>query len=215
MNELHPVRAFDVVAIGTSLGGIAVLRQLLSGLPAGFPASILVVQHRSARFPIHLDAYLDRVTRLAVQDARAGEPLQAGAVYIAPQNQHLTLSPDATLALSGADAPSVNYTRPAIDPLFASVAERCGRRAIGVILTGMQRDGAAGAALIKQRGGRVLVQDPRTARAPSMPQAAIATGCVDFVLPVDGLAAALTTLVMVPGAATFFPAGGTMRPLMW
>jgi chemotaxis response regulator CheB len=101
-------------------------------------------------------------------------------------------------------APFVSLARPAVDVLFASVAQHVGARAIGVVLTGLQRDGADGVRHIKRRGGRVFAHDPRTAQAPSMPRAAIQTGCVDFVLPLDALAHALVTLVSVPGTASFF-----------
>jgi two-component system chemotaxis response regulator CheB len=123
------------------------------------------------------------------------------------------VTPDGTLTL--AHTPYVQFTRPAADPLFTSVATAYGERAIGVVLTGMGRDGAEGICAIKRHGGRVLIQEAATARARAMPQAAWATGCGDFALPLPLIAPALMALVMAPGAATLLrvaPPGHGRRP---
>lgn len=191
---------FEVVTLATSLGGLYALRQVLSGLPARFPAPILVVQHLSAIYPSHLVELLEGYTRLGVQWAQHGEHARPGQVYLAPPKHHLLLGTHHTLHLS--EAPPVHYSRPAADPLFQSAAAHYRERAIGVVLTGGGCDGAQGIQAIKRCGGRVLVQEPTSAERSDMPDAAIRTGCVDFILPLSTLAPALISLVMVPGAAS-------------
>jgi two-component system chemotaxis response regulator CheB len=125
-----------------------------------------------------------------------------GTVYLAPPNQHLLIEPDGTLALSSAERHQ--FARPAADLLFASTAAHYEERAIGVVLTGKQVDGAAGAWAIKARGGRVLAQESATCEAPEMPAATIRSGSFNFVLPLEQIAGVLVTLVMVPAAAPLF-----------
>ena len=193
---------FDLVAIAASWGGPSALTRLLSGLPADFPAAIAIVQHRSGQYPSYLAQTLQRQTALTVSDADAGTTPRPGTVYLAPPDRHLAIEPDRTLALSRAECHQ--FARPAADLLFASAAACYQDRSIGVVLTGKQQDGAAGAWAIKARGGRVLAQDPDTCEAPEMPAATIRSGCVDFVLPPEQIGNALITLVMVPGAAPLF-----------
>jgi two-component system, chemotaxis family, protein-glutamate methylesterase/glutaminase len=193
---------FDLVAIAASWGGPSALVTLLAGLPADFPAAIAVVQHRSGQYPSSLARTLGRQTALSVVDAEDGMAPQPGTVYLAPPDQHLLIEPDGTLTLSSAERHQ--FARPAADLLFASTAARHRERAIGVVLTGKQQDGAAGAWAIKARGGRVLAQEPATCEAPEMPAATIRSGCVDFILTLEQIADVLVTLVMVPGAAPLF-----------
>jgi two-component system, chemotaxis family, protein-glutamate methylesterase/glutaminase len=193
---------FDLVAIAASWGGPPALATLLAGLPGDFPAAIAVVQHRSGQYPSSLARTLGRQTALTVVDADAGMAPRPGTVYLAPPDRHLLIEPDGTLALSYAERHQ--FARPAADLLFASTAASYQERAIGVVLTGKQQDGAAGAWAIKARGGRVLAQEPDTCEAPEMPAATIRSGCVDFVLPLKQIADVLITLVMVPGAALLF-----------
>lgn len=194
-------RAFDIVAIATSLGGLNALTAVLPALPKSFPVPILVVQHLSARFPSRLVELLSRRSALPVTWARTGERLRRGMVYIAPPDQHLLVGIAHSALLSS--SPHVQFVRPSADVLFQSVAATYRERAIAVMLTGSRRDGAAGVLAIKRAGGRVLAQDAATSTAFGMPQAAIATGCVDFVLPLRTIAPALVALTMVPGAAAF------------
>ncbi|HUS14447.1 MAG TPA: chemotaxis protein CheB [Chloroflexia bacterium] len=208
--DLNPA-PFPLVAVGVSLGGLTALRELLGGLPAGFPAALVVVQHLSPRYSSQFPLLLQRGTPLAVQWAEPDQPVEAGRVYIAPPDYHVVVTPAGCLALH--QGPPVAYTRPAVTPLFESVAASYGPHGIGVVLTGGGSDGAAGVKAIKAAGGRVLVQDPRTALAASMPESAIRTGSVDFVLPLTYIAPALITLVMRRGADSLFwvpprPAGG-------
>lgn len=190
---------FDVVVVAASLGGLHALGQLLAALPQCFPAAILVVQHLSAQYPSHLDELLSQRSALPVHWAQHGELIRPRQVYLAPHNHHLVVSPMYTLHLS--QTPPVRYSRPAADLLFQSAAARYRQRAIGVVLTGGGSDGALGVQAIKRNGGRVLAQDDSSSERFDMPEAAIRTGCVDFVLPLSSIAPALISLVMVPEAA--------------
>jgi two-component system chemotaxis response regulator CheB len=134
-----------------------------------------------------------------VKDAEHEEPVRRGTVYVAPPDTHTIV--DRTRRLRLVRGAKVEFSRPAVDVLFTSVAQVYGASAIAAVLTGKLKDGAAGVRAIKRAGGRVLVQEPMTAREPSMPTEAIATGCADFILPLDILSSALVALVAVPGAA--------------
>ena len=193
---------FDIVAIAASWGGPSAIATVLAGLPADFPAAVAVVQHRSAGYPSFLVDLLGRRTALAVAEAEDGAALRAGMVHVAPPDRHLLVRPGGTMALSRAGRHQ--FARPSADLLFASAAECHRERAIAVVLTGKQQDGAAGAWAVKAMGGRVLAQDPATCEAPDMPAAAIRSGCVDFVLPLDRIAAVLVALTMAPGTAPLF-----------
>jgi two-component system chemotaxis response regulator CheB len=186
------------------------LGRVLARLPADFAAAVVVVQHRAPGHAGHLGGILSRRTALEVREARHGDELRAGAVYLAPADQHLRLDGAGRVALS-AEA-RVHFTRPAADLLFHSVAERMGPRAVGVVLTGRGHDGAAGAAAIRRGGGVVLVQEPATCTAPSMPLAVLAAGGADFVLPPEAIGDALVSLVMSPrvSAALFGLAAGAV-----
>jgi two-component system chemotaxis response regulator CheB len=195
----HPSR-FGLVAVAASAGGLQALRALFAALPDEFAAPVVVVQHRAAHVRSYLDQVLGAATRLPVHEARDGEPARLGHVYLCPPDRHLRVRAGGTLWMD--DGPRVNFTRPAADPLFASAAAAYGARALGVVLTGRGRDGAAGAAEIRRRGGLVLVQYPATCAAPAMPQAVLGGCGADFVLPVDKLAHALASLVMAPSVST-------------
>ena len=211
----RPYAAFDVVTIAASTGGLHALSTVLAALPADFPAPITVVQHRDGRRPSLLADILGKRTRLRVKEAEDWEGVRPGTVYLAPPDRHLLVDRPGILRLS--DAPRVHFTRPAADLLFESVGASFGARAIGVVLTGKLRDGAAGVRAIKRMGGSVLVQDRESSTAFGMPQAAIATGAADFVLPLPAIARALVTLVMVPGATALFcvPRSLRMEPYRW
>lgn len=193
---------FRIVAIAGSKGSLNALISLLSGLPVNFPVPIVVVRHLSPDYPSLLAGLLKRRISLDVKEAQDGDHLMPGTVYLAPPNRHLLVRPDGVLALS--DTPKVNFTRPAADPLFESVARCYSHSAIAVVLTGGGIDGAAGVRAIKERGGTVIVQSRATSEAFRMPEAAILTGCVDFVLSLPVISSALISLIMVQGAAHIF-----------
>jgi two-component system chemotaxis response regulator CheB len=185
---------FDIVACAASAGGLNALSGVLSQLPGDFPASVVIVQHLDPRHRSLMADILSRRTRLRVKQAAEGEALEVGNVYIAPPNRHLLVDPDGTLALSESEL--VHFVRPSADLLFESVAAVFRDRAIAVVLSGTGRDGAMGVTAIKKVGGTVIAQDPGSAEFPGMPEEAIHTGDVDFVLPLEEIAPALVTLVM-------------------
>jgi two-component system, chemotaxis family, protein-glutamate methylesterase/glutaminase len=160
----------DVVVVAASAGGVAALQKLLSALPAGLPASILIVVHLPASGNSTLAAVLQRSTALRVTFARPGDRLEHGHVLVAPANHHL-LVVDGGVQLS--QGPRQNGVRPAADPVFFSAALAAGPRVIGVVLSGTLDDGAAGVAVIEDHGGCVAVQDPAEAEYDGMPNAAL------------------------------------------
>ena len=193
---------FEVVALVASLGGLSAVSRILAALPPEFPAHVLVVQHgRRDHVPNHLAQLFQRLTPLPTHTARHGTELRGPGVTVIPTGHLAEIDTARRVTLTPVDAP--DHLRGG-DTLLNSLAATVGPRVIAVVLTGMLHDGAAGVRAVKRHGGRVLVQDPATARAGSMPASAIATGCVDFVLPLDRMAAALTALVMAPGAADLF-----------
>ena len=197
-----PTDPFGVVVIASSLGGIAALSEVLSALPANFPAPIIIVQHLQPAYKSQLDEILNRRTPLHVKWAEQGECLCAGNVYLAPADNHVVIVPPGIVTLSHAE--KVQFVRPSANPLFDSVAAYYGERAIAVVLTGAGSDGASGVQSIKYCGGKVLVQNMRTSQSFGMPGAALRTGCVDFTLSLRVIARALVSLVMVRGASQFF-----------
>src|SRR5262245_35968310 len=185
---------FDVIAIASSAGGLAALTRILSAIAGGFPASILVVQHLDPRHESLMADILSRRTELAVEQAEAGVAIAGGTVYIAPPDKHLLANPDGTLSLTQSEL--VHFVRPSADLLFESVAAAFRERAIAVVLTGSGRDGAMGVVAVKKMGGTVIAQDEASSEFFAMPSAAIETGRVDFVLPLDEIPGALVSLTV-------------------
>src|SRR6185503_4465111 len=169
-------RRFDVVAIGTSAGGLNALSQVLRSLPRNFPSSIVVVQHLSPTHKSWMANLLGRSTRLPVKQAEHNEIMLPGTVYTAPPDEHLLVGPG---KIQLAHSQLVHFSRPSIDLRFESVAGTYGSRAIGVVLSGSGRDGATGIRAMKEAGSITIVQDPEAAEFRPMPQAAVDTGCVD------------------------------------
>jgi two-component system, chemotaxis family, protein-glutamate methylesterase/glutaminase len=170
----------DAVAIGASAGGVEVLSLLLSSLPAGCPASFIIVVHIPRERPSLLADVFGTRCALPVREAEDKEPVQPGTVYFAPPDYHLLVDRGPAFALSS-DAP-VHFSRPSIDVLFDSAADIYGERLLGLILTGANQDGAEGLAAIGRAGGRTVVQEPGSAAVPFLPEAALQAGPVDFVL---------------------------------
>ena len=181
----------DVIVIGASAGGVQPLKDLLQLLPADLPAAVAIVLHRSPYHESYLPSVLGRHSLLSVLEPADRDPVLAGAVYVAPRDQHLIFD-DAHVRLSrGARE---HHTRPAIDPLFRSASECYGARVVGVLLSGMGSDGVSGLIAIKKYGGISLVQHPEEARFEKMPCTAIAEDDVDAMMTIDELAAALPAL---------------------
>ena len=186
--------ATPVVVVGASTGGTEALKTLLCQLPKTMPP-IVVVQHMPEMFTRSFANRLDSLAQLHVKEAEQGDVLKPGCAYIAPGHSHVLLSPSGnTLTLRLSDAPEVNRHRPSVDVLFRSAANVLGRSAIGVILTGMGRDGARGMAEMKQCGAYNLAQDEASCVVFGMPKEAIALGGAHEVLPLNQIAARLTSL---------------------
>lgn len=187
-----------LVVIGASAGGLHALSAVLERLPEGFPAPIAIVQHLDPRRSSLLAPILSRHCRLPVVQAGRSQSARPGVVYIAPPAHHLVVREEGELALT--EAPEVHFARPSIDFLFESAALSCWEKTIAVVLTGTGSDGSRGLAAIKEHGGVTIAQDQESSEFFGMPQAAIRTGNVDYVLPLAEIAPALVTLV----------AGGTL-----
>lgn len=183
---------FDLIALGSSAGGINALSELLSTLPKEFPASILIVQHLDPNRSSLIVDILRHQTQLKIKQAEEGDIPTPGNVYIAPPNHHLLVKTNGNITLNQSEL--VNFVRPSVNLLFESVAASYKNRAIAVILTGTGSDGSTGIQAIKQMGGTTIVQDSETAEFLEMPQAAIETQIIDFEMPLSEIANALISL---------------------
>ena len=192
------------IALAGSAGSLEGFRAILSRLPREFPYPIMILQHREKRRGPDdaLVQILSRSSVLKVAKANQGDHLVAGNVYVGPPDRHISVTESLDIELT--DGPCVNWNRPSADWLFDSLARRFGAAVIAIVLSGALMDGAAGVVKVKMGGGQVIVQDPQTALFKGMPTASIATGCADFVLPIQRIADALITLTMVPGATELF-----------
>ena len=188
-----PDADFFLIAIASSQGGLKAISEILSVLPADFPAAITIVQHLSAQSPSYMAEILTGRTALRVKSAEDGEQLRPGTVYTPVPDKHLLINADNTLCLS--DEPKMNFVRPAANKMFASVAASFKTRAIAVVLTGNQSDGALGVVAIKKHGGFVIAQDEASCECFSMPKATIATGTVNLIIPLSLIAGTLLDLV--------------------
>jgi two-component system, chemotaxis family, protein-glutamate methylesterase/glutaminase len=179
-----------LVAIGASAGGLPALTALFGGLNSDFPP-IVVVQHLDPRHKSQLAWVLSRKTKKPVKEAEDGEAITQGMIYIGPPDEHLLVAQG---RIQLAHSRLIRFSRPSIDMMFGSVAAIYGKHAIGVILSGSNRDGADGIAAIRGAGGITIAQDPATAEYRIMPQAAIDTGCVDLVVPLNQMGSVLSRL---------------------
>lgn len=189
----HHTPVFYAVALASSAGGLRAISIILSNLPGDFPAAIAIVQHLSPRHRSLMADILSRRTPLHIQQAREGDYLCPGSVFIAPPDRHLLVNPDGSLSLSQSEL--VHFVRPSADLLFESLAASFQSRAVAVVLTGTGRDGSFGVKAIKKMRGIVIAQDQSSADFFGMPGAAIHTGSVDYVLPLDKIAPALQEIV--------------------
>jgi two-component system chemotaxis response regulator CheB len=171
---------YVAVVMGASAGGLDALGTVLAHLTAGFALPVIIAQHVHPVQSGYLAQCLDVNCPLPVREAEDKSNIDAGIVYVAPPNYHLLVEDEGTLALSVDER--VQYSRPSIDVLFESAADIWGCRAIGVLLTGANRDGAAGLRRIRDCGGLTIAQDPATAEQPAMPQAAIDVDAAHSVL---------------------------------
>ena len=182
-----------LVAIGASTGGPPALATILAELPAGLPAAVVVVQHMAEGFVEGLARWLDGVCAIPVVVAVEGERLLAGQVYLAPANQNLVVRPGFRVGLT--DPPPGQYHVPGVDVTFRSVAEVSGQYAVGALLTGMGRDGAAGLKALRDIGAFTIGQDESTSVVWGMPAAAQEADAVDLELPLAAIGQAIVTAV--------------------
>lgn len=201
--SLPPAGATAVVAIAASTGGPRALAEIVPAFPANLGAAVMIVQHMPAGFTRSLAARLHSMSRLPVTEAVEGEAVVANRVYLAPGGLHMRIVADGDgqrrVALD-AGAP-VCGVRPSAEPLFHSAAEQFGRRALGVVLTGMGRDGAEGLRAIRLAGGLGIVQDRASSTIYGMPLAALQRAGAERVEPLTTIAAAVAELVAAQRAA--------------
>lgn len=183
---------YDLIAFAASAGGLDALRRILAALPPTLNVPIAIVLHRTAQQPQMLPRILGRATTRHVKAAEEGEPLRPNTVYIAPPDLHLIVRPDHTLEFS--DGQRIKFVLSSANRLLESAASVLGNRVIAVVLTGGGSDATDGVQAVKQMGGIVIAQTPEEAECASMPTAAIRTGAVDYIVPIDDIAALLTRL---------------------
>ncbi len=191
--DLPPVSApCQIVLVGTSTGGPEALKLVLPRFPSDFPIPILVVQHMPAQFTASLASRLDVLSEVRVLEASEGQVLQPGTVSIAPGGFHMSVTGDESQPrIQLSQEPPLHGCRPAVDPLFLTAAAVFGKKTLAVVMTGMGRDGAAGAQAIKQRGGQVFAQHEDGCSVYGMPKAVVDLGLADRVLPLAKLAPAI------------------------
>ena len=189
----QPTTAIKLVAIGASTGGPPVLQTLLSSLPKQFSVPVLIVQHIAVGFLPGLVEWLSQVTHFPVRIPADGDLLLPGHAYLAPDGFHLGIGRGPRAILS--QAPPENNLRPAVSHLFRSIAETFGNQSIGVLLTGMGKDGAAELKMLREKGAITIAQDKESSAVHGMPGEAIQLGAAIHVLPPERIAEALIKLV--------------------
>lgn len=185
----------QALAIGCSAGGFEALKTLLKILPAELTMAIIIVAHASPDGAHLLPALLSKFCRLPVTEAMERESIRPGRVYVAPPNYHLLVEPDRAFALSVDER--VCFVRPSVDVFLTSAADVYRQHLLAIILTGANADGAEGVKAVKAGGGLVWAQDPASAYAAIMPEAAVASGAVDRILALDNMALPLQDLCRV------------------
>ncbi|MBU2669172.1 chemotaxis protein CheB [Actinoplanes bogorensis] len=191
--------AFPVVAFVASAGGVDAFQRVLGALPRSLPATVLVAMHQDPHRESFLTQILSRSSRLPVRTAEDGAALTPGQVLVVPPGRHLLVTAEARTGLIEAGA--LPPARPSADLLLATLAVTCGARALAVVLTGMGHDGQAGVRAVAHCGGTIIAQDEASSAFPSMPAAAVLTGSVHQVLPLDAIADAVIKHVEAQGLA--------------
>ena len=188
--------AHAAIAIASSTGGPRALLEVVPALTREFDAAVLIAQHMPRGFTAGLARRLDAMSSLGVSEAAHGEVVLANHVYIAPGGQHMTVTSDGTQARIALDGSAPVWgVRPAADPLFVSVAGHFGAACVGIVLTGMGRDGSAGLAAIRRAGGGAVVQDRATATVYGMPRSALEHAGADVVAPLRSIAESAFQLI--------------------
>lgn len=201
-------RRIHAIVIGASAGGVEALLTLLPALPAGLAAAVFVVIHLPRHTPSLLAGIFAPACALPVQEAYDKVTVEPGTVYVAPADYHLMVDDlgTRTPAISLSIDPPVHWSRPSIDVLFESAADRYGEHLLGIVLTGWNSDGSDGLRAVQRAGGVTVVQQPTTAHAQTMPESALARVAPDHVLPLDGIAVLLASL----GAQAVLPTRTTL-----
>ncbi|GAC1669140.1 MAG: chemotaxis response regulator protein-glutamate methylesterase [Candidatus Acidiferrum sp.] len=183
-----------VIAIGISTGGPNALQFVLSQIPADFPPAILIVQHMPEGFTEMFAKRLDECCDIDVHEAKSGDLILAGRALLCPGNRHMTIRrmPRGDVVVMS-DGPAVNGHRPSVDVLFQSAAQEFGMNAVGVLMTGMGEDGAAGLGVIKAAGGMTIAQSQDTCVVSGMPHAAIMKGYANRIVPLDAMSSFLVS----------------------
>ncbi len=182
----------DIIVVGASAGGVEALMEVVRRLPSSLPAAVFVVLHIPAQSPSLLPRILSRSGPLVASHPEDNEKIEHGHIYVAPPDRHLLVERGYVRVTRG---PNENHHRPAVDPLFRSVAHAYGPRVVGVILSGALDDGTAGLLAVKRRGGIAVVQDPKDALYPGMPQSALKHVEVDYRVPLSDIGDLLKRLV--------------------
>ncbi len=190
--ETTPSRPW-LVAIAASAGGLQALHAVLSAVPPDLNAAFVIVLHRTPTKTSYLEPILRRTTHMRVRTAQENDPIEAGTVYIARPDLHLTVATNQRFQHK--DGTRVRGVLSSANPLFESAASVFADRTIAVVLTGSGMDATDGVQTVRTRGGVVIAQEPSTAAHGSMPSAAIRTGAVDFVLPIDAIGPAIASVV--------------------
>jgi two-component system, chemotaxis family, protein-glutamate methylesterase/glutaminase len=200
---------YRIAVVGTSWGGLAALRELVSALTDDLAVPVVVVQHRHKQSDHMLPMLLQDRTRLPVCEVEDKAPIEPGKVFVAPADYHLLVDGE-SFSLS-VDEP-IRYSRPSIDLTFSSAADSFGAAVIGAILTGANADGAEGLRRIAERGGLALVQEPATAESPTMPAAALKAVPGARVLTVGAIGALIDELSRAPATGAMRPSTKQRRP---
>jgi len=193
--QVNSVSDDKLLAIGASTGGPRAVMQILTELPHDYPAGIVLVQHIGAGFSTGFAEWLNKESKLTVQEASGGETIKPGLVLVAPGNSHMEIEGSKVVLTQN---PPVNSCRPSADILLSSAAQCYGNKVLGLILTGMGKDGAVGMAAIKKAGGQTIAQDEETSIIFGMPKAAIDLGVIDYVLPISDISRRLIKLGKKP-----------------
>jgi two-component system chemotaxis response regulator CheB len=178
-----------VIAIGASTGGVNAISRILSTLPSNLPP-ILIVQHMPLRFTSIFAHSINNLSEMEAKEAENGDIPQPGQIYIAPSGMHMELNTDnSQLYIHLSDFAKVHHQRPSIDVLFKSIAQSAGKNAIGIILTGMGKDGASGLLEMKRHGAYTIAQDEKTSVVYGMPKEAVNKNAASITAPLDEIPA--------------------------
>jgi two-component system chemotaxis response regulator CheB len=194
LNGLFPEYR-ELIAVGASTGGPAIVHQFLSSLPSGYETPIVITQHMPTLHIDHFAKLLNDRTGHTVTVARDGERIEPGRVYVAPGGLHLVLKREGnSLIMHHDNGPEEHNCKPAVDPMFRSIAKACGSRCVGIVMTGMGSDGALGAVELRAKGAPVVVQDKASSVVWGMPGAVVQKNAASVVVPGSQLASWVTRL---------------------